>query len=98
MLGVALLPFSSERRLWATFKCDTIAKESLRGSVFRATEQERPEENLKQVPLSADTAAGVHSQFPITLRPAIKNRKATSEKQRHNSLFILLEGSLESLL
>jgi len=54
--GAALLPFSSEQRLWVTFKYDTIAEESLRGRVLIATEscvlwmeQERPEEYLKQL-------------------------------------------------
>lgn len=49
VLGAALLPFSPEQRLWVTFKHDTIAEESLRGSVLIAAEsrvlwreQERP--------------------------------------------------------
>lgn len=59
VLGAALLPFSFEGRLWVTFKYDTTAEESLRGSVLKATEshllwieEERPEKYLQQVLLS----------------------------------------------
>lgn len=65
MLGAALLPFSSEQSLWVTFKCDTAAEESLRGSALNAMEswglcmeQEGPEEDLKQVLFPVQNPAG----------------------------------------
>lgn len=105
VLGAALLPFSSEQRLWVTFKYDTIAEESLRGSVLIATEscvlyteQERPEQYLHQVLLACRYCSWgsltiLHHQRSLAVRPAIKSRKAMSGKQRDNSLCILQEGS-----
>lgn len=63
MLGSALLPFSSEEVV-GNLKYDTIAEESLRGSVLTATEswglwteQGRLEEPLKPS-IPADNTAG----------------------------------------
>lgn len=95
MLGAALLPFSSEQSLWVTFKCDTAAEESLRGSALNATEswglcmeQEGPEEDLKQVPFSCREPSWVSLAIPCHQKPAIKSKKAISGKQRDNLLSV----------
>lgn len=95
VLGAAWLPFSSEQSLWVTFKCDTAAEGTLRGSAVAggsawSSQGLRRTSNRSFFP--AESPAGC-PQPSWHQRPAIKSRKAISGKQRQFSLR-LAEGLL----